>query len=193
MPGFSQESYNKMHSFKFDVIKNNIRLLLSNLKENGFEGKAQISYHVYQFNKEELDCAKKFAKELGIDIVPIPAYLASYELSKAFLQNDLSEDIVSDVKSELLLEHVPDLLSQRPENYRCMVENVISIHWDGKLELCCCCDDAAKGFLWKYIWDIESLEEWHAYRSNMLKSETCAECRRLGIDYWFCNNPVYEG
>lgn len=191
MPGFSQSSYNKIHGFNFEIIKENIRNLLNNMRLHGFEGEAYISYHVYRFNELELKEAEKFAEELGIGIRPIKAYFATYELAEKYLEKSLPKEILIEVDNELFLEHVEDLISERPEKYNCVVENMVSIHWDGKIELCCCCDDSVESFFWDSILDINSLEEWRLYRKKMIESKTCSKCRNLGIDYWFFNNPQY--
>ncbi|GBF34170.1 hypothetical protein DCCM_3282 [Desulfocucumis palustris] len=38
MPGFSQESYDKIHGFNFEKIKDNIIKMSRNFRENGFTG-----------------------------------------------------------------------------------------------------------------------------------------------------------
>ena len=192
MCGFSQTSYDRIHKFNFERIKSNISRLLTNIREHGFEGTAIISYHVYQFNEHELKDAEEFAQKLGIEIVPVKAYFASYDLATAYLRNCLSEQDMEDACTELLLDHVKDLICSRPTGYQCLVENMLSVHWDGKIELCCCCDESAEDFLWDDVFKLHSLREWQAYRQGMMRSETCNKCRALGIDYWFFNNPRYE-
>lgn len=193
MCGFSQSSYDHIHKFNFAKIKSNIISLLENMREHGFKGNAIISYHVYQFNEHELNDAKEFAESLKIRIEPVKAYFASYDMAKAYLTNQLDGKDAKDASKELLLSHVKELINNRPTEYRCLVENMVSLHWNGKIELCCCCDDSAENFLWDDIFKIHSLREWQKYRKTMLESNTCNECRALGIDYWFFNNPIYEG
>lgn len=192
MCGFSQASYDRIHKFNFERIKTNISLMITNAREHGFKGNAHISYHVYQFNQHELQSAKEFAESLGIDIVPQRAYFADYKLTKEYLSEQLPEDISTEAKNELFLSHVRNLIEERPEGYKCPLENMVSIHWDGSIELCCCCDDSAEDFLWKNILEVGSLSDWQKYRKSMMMSNTCNECRKMGIDYWVFNNPKYE-
>lgn len=190
MPGFSQYSYNQMHGFRLETIKSNIKEIMKNLNQNGFHGNSLISYHLYRNNIDELKSAYDFATELGIEIVPIVAYFASYELAKEYLLDSMDESDICLSRNDLFLNHVRKLIKDRPKEYRCLVENVISIHFDGRIELCCCCDDSADDFLWTNILSINSLSEWNNYRAKMLQSNTCLECRELGIDYWFFNNDI---
>lgn len=187
MSGYSQDSYDKIHGFNFNSIVRNIEKIIQNMRNCGFKGKAKISYHVYKFNRMELKDAKKFAEKLQIELEPINAYFASFELQRKYLETGF----VDGALKELNLEKVRDLIQCRPINYKCLVENVISIHWNGKVELCCCADEDAKNFLWDNIEDIESLKDWKAYRKKMLQCDTCTICRKLGIDYWMFNNPKY--
>lgn len=192
MPGFSQASYDRIHKLNFETIKRNISLLIDNMCEHGFKGRALISYHVYQFNENELNDAKEFADSLGIELEPVRAYFASYDMTQAYLKNNMMQEDKVEAENELYLTHVKELIEQRPAGYLCLVENMVSIHCDGRLELCCCCDDSAEDFLWDSAYKISSLREWQQYREKMMSCDTCKKCRELGIDYWLFNSPNYE-
>lgn len=191
LSGFSQTTYNRIHKLNFEKVKENISLIVDNAREHGFSGKAYISYHLYQFNQHELQSAKMFADSLKIGIDPVKAYFASYDLTKKYLNKQLEEGIMTEAREELFLSHVEKLINHRPQGYLCLLENMVSVHWNGNIELCCCCDDSVEDFLWKSIFEINSLHEWQKYRDSMMASQTCNECRKLGIDYWV-NNPKYE-
>jgi len=47
LPGFSQESYDKIHGFRFDNIQANIKKIINECRDLGFNGEFRISYHVY--------------------------------------------------------------------------------------------------------------------------------------------------
>lgn len=80
----------------------------------------------------------------------------------------------------------------RPTDFRCPLENILSIDENGIIVLCCCCDKDAPDFLWKSIMSINSAAEWKLYRKDMLACQTCKECRYLGVDYWICNGDEYD-
>lgn len=192
MSGFSQESYNKIHGFSFEIIKENIAKCVVNMRKHGFSGRAILSYHVYQFNVDEIPLAEKYAQSLGLVFEPVYAYFASYGLTKQYLQNALSNEQLEEANKELLLSHVDMLIHERPQNYQCAVKNMISINVAGNIELCCCCDNSVENYEWGSVLNINDYFEWQAMRIKMLKCHTCQECRNLGIDYWFFNNPRYK-
>ncbi len=191
MPGFSQTSYEKIHGFNFEVIRENVKKIINNMRECGFKGEGILSYHVYQFNLNEIHLAENFAKNLGLKFVPVYAYFASYDLTKKYLTNNLSHEQLKEAEKDLLLSHVDELLMKRPVNYNCAVENMISINAKGNLELCCCCDDGIKDYEWGNILDVATFFEWEQIRKEMMLCSTCQECKALGIDYWFTNNPRF--
>lgn len=191
MPGFSQNSYNIIHGFNFERIKDNISKILNNLKSCGFEGEAILSYHVYQFNQSEIKSAKEFADLLGLTFVPVYAYFAGYGLTRQYLANEMSYDMLKEAGKDLILHHVDKLLMDRPENFQCMVENMISINTEGNIEICCCCDSGVKDYEWGNILLLNGYLDWKELRKKMLVCETCIQCRESKIDYWFFNNPDY--
>jgi len=69
MPGFSQDSYDRMHGFNFNTIAGNIAQLICDYRRLGFIGYSQIAYHVYQFNLHVVKHAKEFAEAIGHDCI----------------------------------------------------------------------------------------------------------------------------
>ena len=192
LSGFSKESYSRIHGFDIDIIKKNITNLISNMREHGFVGVGKISFHVYKFNEKEVYDAEAFAKSLGLEFEPVKAYLASWSMKKQFLSNQMEKEVLKEVQSELLIENVDNIIKNRPVDYRCPLENIISINMYGDIELCCCSDEDAKDYSWESIYKINNISEWIDYRKEMLRCDTCFECRKLGVDYWMCNGEKYK-
>lgn len=192
MPGFSQESYDRIHGLSFEKIKRNIETLNANLWQTGFSGDASLSFHVYQFNTHEIEAAREFAKSLNLRFNPYYPYFNGNSMTEDYLEGRMGIETVNEAKQELYLSHVEKLLQQRPSDYRCFLENIISIDDKGDLVLCCASDEKCKDYKWGTIFNINSFEKMKIKRQEMLKSSSCQKCRQLGIDFWMGNNPVYS-
>ena len=86
MCGFSQASYDKIHRFNFERIKENIEIIVRTFRQHGFVGEFYIYFHVYQFNLHELQAAYDFAKTLSITCHPVFAVINDWEKLKDYLQ-----------------------------------------------------------------------------------------------------------
>lgn len=192
LSGISNESYKRIHGFDVEIIKANIGKIVDNMRENGFHGRAELSFHVYKFNQNEIRAAKEFAEKLDLLFEPVPAYLNGMSMQKRYWGGEMSGSETQEVENELFMSHIDDLIKERPIDYCCPLENIVSIDSDGKLELCCGSDAGTDDFKWCNIFDIRNLEQWQKYRIEMLNSNTCQECKKYGIDYQICNNPKYE-
>lgn len=191
MPGFSQESYNHIHGLSFEKINRNIREITDNLWECGFAGDGRISFHVYQFNTHEIEIAEKFAKSLNLNFCPYFPYFNGNSMAEAYLEDRLPEKMKREAEQELYLSHVKELIKKRPSNYRCFLENIISINCGGDLVLCCTSDTDCADYMQGSVFDITSFSEMKNKRKQMLACNSCVKCRMLGIDYWMGNNPAY--
>lgn len=191
MPGFSQDSYDHIHGFSFEHIKKNIEEIRSDLKQSGFEGKGSLSFHVYQFNIHEVEKAKVFAQSLDLEFHPYYPYFNGNSMMEDYLEGRLSEELKKEAEEELFLSHVKELLRARPKDYKCFLENIISIDAAANLVLCCASDENCADYRWGSIYNVASLEEMKTKRHEMLTSGSCNKCRQLGIDFWLGNNPTY--
>lgn len=192
LSGISNKSYKRIHGFDIEIIKKNIKKIIEKMRKNGFQGDAKLSFHVYNYNQNEVEIARKFAEDLNILFESFPAYLCIMSMQTSFWRGEINNEEIQEIRNELIMSHIPKLINERPADYRCPLENMISIDCDGKLELCCGSDAGMKDFKWCSIFDIKKLYQWQKYRAEMLNSTTCNECRKWGIDYQMCNNPNYD-
>lgn len=191
IPGFSQASYDHIHGFSFEQIKKNIEIISTNLRESGFIGTGLLSFHVYKFNMHEIEEAERFAHSLKLRFNPYYPYFNGNSMAELYLEGKMSNEMKMMAEEELYLSHVKGLLSKRPKNYHCFLENILSIDCDGNLVLCCASDDGCSDYIWDSIFEISSLEQIKVKRQEMLNCDTCKKCRLLGIDYWMAKNPSY--
>lgn len=191
MPGFSQLSYDRIHGFNFEQIKKNIEEINRNLQESGFRGSGLLSFHVYKFNTHEIECAEQFAHSLNLKFNPYYPYFNGNSMTELYLEGKMEDGLKDEAEQELFLSHVEGLLQKRPMNYRCFLENILSIDCEGNLVLCCASDSGCKDYMWESVFEITSYEQMKAKRQDMLRCDSCKKCRLLGIDYWMAKNPSY--
>lgn len=185
MPGFSQESYNRIHGFSFERIKENIIKIVDNARAHGFEGTAIISFHVYKFNISEMEKAKEFADKYEIVFSPKYAYLNGGSMLMDFFEDNSS---VEGAEEDMFLSFAKPLASRRKQDYRCKNEDILALDWDGSI-LTCCCDDVNR---WGSIFNVHSFNELCQLRKKILQCDFCQKCRNYGIDYWLGNQPKVD-
>lgn len=191
MPGFSQQSYNRIHKFDFEKIKVNIKNLVREIKSKGFSGKPFIAYHVYRFNKNEISLAEDFAKSIGAELHPYYAYFNGNSMMVKYLDNTMELNDREEAEEELVLSHINGIIKQRPKNHRCFLEDILCIDSYGNLSLCCVSDLYDRYFDWGSLFDYSSIDKLRDYRKKMMDSASCQQCRKLGIDYLLENSFVY--
>lgn len=188
MSGFSQQSYDRIHRLQFENVRENIKKLTDNMYACGFHGDGSLSWHVYKFNMSEMVSAREFAKSLNLRFNAYYPYFNGLSLAQKYLEGQLADE-QDEIEKDFILGHVDELLGQRPRDYRCYLENIISIDYKGRVVLCCASDEDCKDFLWI---PVPSLNELWTLRRQMMQCDTCKMCRKLHFDYWIANNLGYD-
>lgn len=185
MPGFSQDSYNKIHGFNIEKVKENITTILANIREYGFKGYAQISLHIYQFNQHELELATEFANKLDIEVLPYYAYFNGLDMYMKYMKSEMEYTQLKKASSELMLYYIYDLLQNIPNEYRCpQVEEILAIDENCDVLTCCAIEKGMKEYSIGNLFNL-SLEEIVELKR---KQSICEECSRLGVHY-LIHNP----
>lgn len=185
MSGFSQRSYDRIHGFDFERIKNNIENMVKNYRDNGFKGTAQISYHLYQFNLWEIYMAKEFAQKLNISIKFATAYLNGYTMFRDYLTNNMGYATLKTASSELITYHLNDFLLNRPKNYICPQWGYLTIDEYCNVLTCCVADRLSENYSIGKLFEL-SLDD---IKEKKIKQHICLECSQLGIDF-LSHNPL---
>ena len=132
MPGFSQESYDKIHGFKFELMIKNIKKLKKIFKNIPFD----MSYHIYQFNLHEIEKAKKFCDENGIRFALNYAVMFDKNRCLDYVNNRIPYNELKDISKELLLSVLDNQIKIAPRNYCDFQERYLSINVDGDIRIC---------------------------------------------------------
>ena len=115
MPGYSQESYDKIHGFDFETVKNNISTTMKELRKRNFKGDAYINFHLYQFNLGEIYGAKEFADSIGIRLHSIFAYFNGSGEFTPYINATLSPKEMKEATREIFFGHLYELEKHEDE------------------------------------------------------------------------------
>ena len=181
IPGFSQESYNRVHGFDFNTILEKIDKWIQLIGPK----KIQIQYHVYQFNLDEIEIAYSYFKQRNVNFFPYIAYFNDYQLAKSYLDNTISQKLLNLASKELLLYYVENHVSSSPENYTCPQHSILTIDEYCNVLTCCVISkadpDYSLGSLFSLSLDDIELKKYQ---------NVCNECLQKGIAFW--TNNVYR-
>jgi MoaA/NifB/PqqE/SkfB family radical SAM enzyme len=179
VPGFSQNSYDKIHGFDFKKILANIDRWINLIGPE----KIQIQYHVYQFNLDEIETASAFFKHKGLNFFPYFAYFNDYQLSKSYLDHTLTQKMLDAASKELFLYYVDTQISRIPDNYICPQLSILTIDEYCNILTCCLISKADPDYS---IGSLFSLSK-HDIEQKKLNRRICKECMQKGISYWVNN------
>lgn len=126
MPGFSQKSYDRIHGFDLETVKNNIRTTMKEIRKKGFKGDAYINYHLYQFNIDEVYAAKEFADEAGIRLHTMFAYFNGTRGFSEYINETMPAEMMTRASRDLFFYFVDGLLEDK-EKYDKIFEEPPSI------------------------------------------------------------------
>jgi len=180
MPGFSQESYDKIHGFQFTTIQNNIIHLVKKSKEFGFKGHFLIAFHIYNFNKTELKSAELFASKWGILFDPYYALLNHWELLQGY--NTLPSPQISQIQNDIChINELPSILKNAPKNYTCPQWDYLVLDETGNIAVCCQLPKTHSNYSCGNILD----EDLNKIMINKNKQAVCSHCIDQGMAYYF--------
>ena len=197
MPGFSQESYDRIHGFRFDRIIQNITQSMAHLEESARAigcppPPVYCSFHLYQFNIHEIRDAARFCRRLGLIFQPSEAYFASVPDAIAYLRQELPKDLIYRTSRELMLHSLDGQLAHWPTlDYQCPQWDKLNVDEHGNVLTCCA------GFPKNHpdsivgpLFDMPVEELLRRKRSMPI----CKACTSTGAAYWMHHRqhmPLY--
>ena len=185
MPGFSQSSYDRIHGFSFQKIKNNITAILDNYRHSGFKGKAEIRYHVYQFNIDEIVDAIRFAKKHYLGISPTYAGIGDFDIFMSYRADELSYDMLKELSQDLFLYYMTDISTQMPKEYHCPYHDVLLIDENCSVLTCCMVNKRMEDYSIGNLFELSLAE----MKKRKVSQAVCKKCMGLAIPYLINNRP----
>jgi len=179
IPGFSQNSYNKIHGFDFKKILENIDQWITRIGQE----KIQVQYHIYQFNLDEIEAASAYFKQKGVHFFPYFAYFNDYQLAKSYLDHTLPPKLLDAASKELFLYYVEDQISGISDSYVCPQHSILTIDEYCNILTCCVISKADPDYS---IGSLFSLSQ-HDIEQRKTSQDICNECLKKGISNWVNN------
>lgn len=137
LPGFSQQSYDRIHGFNFEKITSNILHNVDIIKSLGGVSSFLLNFHIYQFNQDELPMARNFARSLGMLFAANYAIINDWSLTQRWIDKTLSLEEALQIGSDLFMFLPAKLLSERPASYVCPQDEYLVLDSSGNISLCC--------------------------------------------------------
>ena len=185
MPGFSQSSYDAIHGFSFQRILNNLNELRDRLKATGFQGLAQMSFHVYQFNIHEIPDAARYCQANGLRFSPYLAALCHLPACMDLLSGRLDGPQLAAVSRHLLLSHLDAMLRQRPRDWQCWQQRKLVLDEEGRFLTCCLLPRNHPEYSLGSVFDLDLAQAME----RKTRQTVCGPCLATGAAYWLLN-PV---
>ena len=91
---------------------------------------------------------------------------------------------------DLITFYIDDLVQERPTDYACQQDNLLTINEKGQLILGCCSDSHSKVCGENYcLGDITQMElkDVKQKKKDIFNCSTCSHCREIGADYFGSN------
>ncbi len=137
MPGFSQESYDKIHGFHFETIKANIIKLREQVAElSGNSIPFDMSYHIYQFNEMEMVPARAFCKAHDIRFAPNYAVMMDKDKCLDYVTGKMSYEALKDISKEIFLGVLDQQIKDAPRDYCDFQSRFLSVTSKGDIRIC---------------------------------------------------------
>jgi MoaA/NifB/PqqE/SkfB family radical SAM enzyme len=175
MCGFSQQSYDRIHKFNFDSIRENITTIVSRLRSVGYKKYIEICFHVYRFNTNEIQECQRFANDLGISLWFADAYLGDWWQFQAFVQGTLPDEKRREILADLFIDE--KRLRSAPKRWRCPQWDFLIIDERGQAARCVLPNNHP-------LYSLGSFDDGLTKRLlNRPNSPICKECLKSGIAY----------
>lgn len=178
-PGFSQESYDKMHGFNFNDIMHNVKSMIHWVREFNSKVSFVMSYHVYRHNISEIRAAQEFCYKQQIGFWPIYATLQGVEIPNAEEKEQLSD---------CLIEVWDQIKAEQPEFWQCPQFNILAIDEYCNVVQCCVAERFTQGYVLGNIREVN----FNDLDENRRKHPACIDCIRTRNAY-LQHNINYRG
>ncbi|MFC1621053.1 radical SAM protein [Candidatus Omnitrophota bacterium] len=181
MPGFSEESFSRIHGFGFQDAKHNVLKIVKDCRGFGFKGRFVIFYHIYRFNIDEINDCERFANDNGIIFNPHYAFINHWWMLYGFLNKTLSVEKTDRITKDLFnSKDIKEKMKKSPEGYVCPQSDFLIIDEEGDVATCCQIARDHKEYSCGNILK-EDIDRIFEKRKNR---QVCRECIDSGLAFY---------
>lgn len=141
MPGYSQASYDRIHGFRFETVRDNITRIVGEVRRYNPRVSFQLNFHLYRFNTHEVEAGEAFARQLGMQFNPYYAYINSLNQFCGWIIGDLpageSKRIEAELFTGVMREGLAAGAALIPEGYRCPQLDYLTVDEFANVATCC--------------------------------------------------------
>ncbi|MBF0098008.1 MAG: radical SAM protein [Magnetococcales bacterium] len=191
MPGFTQESYDRIHGFRMERILSNFDEWYQLLRQAHVSNRIFINFHLYKFTLRDdiLKARDYFSRYPDVRFSPYAAYIADYTLVSQYLSGTMDADVLLKAEQELFLRPIADTVGKWDKDKKCPhIYNGLVLDESCNVVLCCAMSPSHPDYRIGSLFDL-SLPEILREKANR---QVCRECIELGVLYWH-SNPYFLG
>lgn len=170
LPGYSQESYNKIHKLDFQAIIDNIDRHMSSIPHH----KINITYFIYPFNIHEIELIKSKYQHINFNL----PYYNDYDSSVRFMEGNL-------MPWDMFVDHVRNIEHNNIDDVCPLITSNITIDEYCNVLQCCGLPKNSQYYSVGRLFNLTHDE----VQNRRLSCVECIRCKSLNIpNYWLKSN-----
>lgn len=177
--GYTQKIYGIDHvGGDINLVKSNMYRLRSYIDRYSPETYVEVAYHLYNYNKCDVDNVKILCSELNFKFAPFTVTLLPVERLVDYKEGVIKE-LPNDTISRLAYDLNGALNRLTPVDFEmcCVAKDMVTVLADGKVLVCDYCFDKTRSVVSEDFLSVRFTDIVGRKRSN----EVCLKCRKYGI------------
>jgi len=185
LPGFSQESYNRIHQLDFDKILKNIDVLCELVPPDILE----VGIFAYKFNLKEISAASEYFREKNIRYRILMPFLIDCETAIEYINDRVNIVEKQKIEKDLFTDYVEPMVRFRDDGGCCTpLQNQITIDEYNNILTCC---NLSKKSDYYAIGSLLEMTIQDIVDAKIQGQPICKKCMSAGFPYWYMYNCQY--
>nr|WP_300998939.1 glycosyltransferase [Methanoculleus sp.] len=179
LPGFSQQSYDKVHRLDFEKVLQNISILNELAPPNTLE----VLLYAYKFNTGEISRAFEYFSNKNIRFQVGMPHLMDYEEAIEYLTETIDPVKKQRIEDDLFIDHIKPLLLHKGDTKSCpYLQNQLVIDEYNNVLTCCV---LSKNSEYYTVGSLFELTEDEIFDVKTRGQPICSRCMSAGVPYWY--------